>query len=159
MFEEDDQGDLLLVPDHEVEVDDDDEVDDGARQPEVVIGAAAAAIVAQSISDVLELVEAAPEKDKMKTLREMLYEQEPWTSATAVPSPGIRRLQERRVNRILDTVANWILAVVEERIGDEMTLVVLLELAETVREQIVWPELEAHKAAVGLAVQGRELEP
>jgi hypothetical protein len=144
MFEEDDQGDLLLTPGPRVEVDE-------ARAPEVVTGAAAAAILAQSISDVLGLVEPAPAPapGKTKTLREMLYDQEPWHGPDqGHPSPGIRRLQEKRVNRVLDAVANWMLGLVEKRVGDEMALVVFMELAETVRQQIIWPELEAHQAAV-----------
>jgi len=152
MFEEDEQGDLLLAPGPGPEV-------------KTIRGAAAARILATTISDVLSLAEpvTVPETIGVKTLREMLYEQEPWRAALggddAHLSPGIRRLMERRVNRVLDTVANWMLAVVEERVGDEMTLVVLLELAETVRQQIAWPELEGHRAAAEVIAKAQaELE-
>lgn len=142
MFEEDEQGDLLLVP--------------GPTKSGVktISGAAAARILATTISDVLSLAEptAVPKTVGVKTLREMLYEQEPWRHAYGSDdthlSPAIRRLIERRINRVLDTVANWMLGVVEERIGDEMTLVVLLELAEAVRQQIEWPERDANEAIV-----------
>lgn len=149
MFEEDEHGDLLLAP---------------TKKPKVntISGAAAARIVASTISDILELTEPVPapgpEIPRVKTLREMLYEQEPWRIADRPSSPAIRRLQERRVNRVMSTVADWMLAVVEQRIDDEMTLVVLLELAETVRQQIIWPELEASDVVIGLAHEAREAE-
>lgn len=142
MFKEDEQENQLLVTE---------------SKPAVVAGTGAAAVkmtvrtvdpepepepVAQT-----EAAEIVVNDVKVKTLRDMLYEQEPWMRNTpnSMHTPGIRRLMEARVNRTLATVADWMVSNVEGRFGDEMTLVVLLELAEAVREQIVWPEREAQR--------------
>lgn len=127
-------------------------------EPVVVTGVAAAEILVESepaepepeleLEAEVEVEPAAP-----KTLRELLYSQEPWRQQGNLDgqlNPGIRRLMEKRVNRILGTVADWMLGVAEERIEDDMSLVVLLELAEKVREQIVWPELEAANVVLRL---------
>jgi hypothetical protein len=139
MFKEDEAGDLLIASNPAV-----------AFGSSVVTGVAAAEIPVQSVD------KPDPEPDPrtcVKTLRESLYEHEPWylhlqgLAGTENLAPGIRRLMEKRVNRTLTTIADWMLDVVEERLGDEMTLVVLLELAEDVRRQVAWPELEAQKQA------------
>jgi len=152
MFEEDEQGDLLLASELT------------KSEVKTVTGEAAAKILASNIANVLGSIEpvTVPKADRVKTLREMLHDNEPWNSAVGGDatklSPGIRRLQERRVNRILETVANWMLTAAEERLGDEMTLAVLLELAERVRQEITWPERLAHQALTELAMEAQELE-
>jgi hypothetical protein len=151
MFEEDEQGDLLIAPEC---------IRPGAK---VVSGEAAAKLLASDVAETLSLIEppAAPETTGVKTLREMLYDQEPWRiygGGDAHLSPGVRRLLERRINILLDTVANWMLAVVEESRDDEMTLVVLLELAEKIRQEITWPERDAQAALALLTTQTQELE-
>lgn len=132
MFKEDEAGDLLIAPNPAI-----------ASESAVVTGVAAAEIPVQLVTGEPKL------QDEVKTLRDMLYEEEPWykeaAGRDAALAPGIRRLMEKRVNRTLGIIADWMLGVVEVRLGDEMTLVVLLELAEDIRKQIKWPELEAHK--------------
>jgi hypothetical protein len=153
MFKEDRHDDDNLVAN---EVDNGTTlVEDAGRHGAAVIsGAAVAEILATNISNVLGLIEPqpAPKADGVKSLRDALLESEPWRNAyggdDSKLSPGVRRLQERRVNRILTIVADWMLSVVERRQGDEMALVILLELAESIREQVIWPEREAAEAEV-----------
>jgi hypothetical protein len=145
MFEEDGPAQLLLLP-AEVRSDDDDEVEFDAQvavsEPVVVVGGNARAEI--MVEDVVV------EDVKVKTLRELLYEQEPWINQPETATPGLRRLMEKRVNRVLDVVANWMLGLVENHVGDVEALVILLEQAESVRKQIEWPELEAAGVATGM---------
>lgn len=145
MFEEDDRGDLLVLPTHRV---DDHDEPEPAFEPGSQIEA-----------EPQPEVEIEPEIVRVKTLREMFYSQEPWSSIDRKETtPGIRRLMEMRVNRALTTVADWMLGLVEQHVGDEMALVVLLEQAEAVRKQIIWPEREASEALAALAREAQEQE-
>jgi hypothetical protein len=141
MFEEDQSGDLLLGPTSRHSFDPDDPGGAGSASAGVEIG-----------GFIIELVPAPAEdpetKAQVKTLREMLYASEPWSRLTpgVDPPPGMPQLLEKRINRVLGVVADWMLAIVEESRDDDEILVVLLELAEKVRRQIEWPERDAHAA-------------
>jgi hypothetical protein len=91
--------------------------------------------------------EPDPEANTPKTLREMFYAAEPWYPVREGSrlSPAVRRLQEKRVNRNLGIVADWLLS------GDTLS-------ADAVRQQITWPELEAHEATVALIQEAKKLE-
>lgn len=101
-------------------------------------------------------------------LRELLLEAETHpaekTGGLRVSS-GIRRLRERRINRTLGVVSDWLLslsvAFAEEGLNggpswstDENLLI--LNLAQDVRGQIEWPEQETHQATEELVRQARE---
>lgn len=140
MFEEDQPGNQLLVTKE-----------------------AASQRLASTIANVLSLAEpvtAVANIDGMKTLREALYEQEPWYIASATqsprPLPGILRLQEKRVNRVLATVSEWLLLTAERLPAGDPVAEGLFELAEEVRQQIAWPEQEAHQMSVESVSEARE---
>jgi hypothetical protein len=67
------------------------------------------------------------------TLRELLRASEPWNAVTLgmEPTPGVRRIMEKRVNRSLTAVAAWLGGIGEP------------ELAALVEQQIAWPEQQA----------------
>jgi hypothetical protein len=132
MFEEDQPGDVLVAP---------------GPAPGLFPDPIPDLLPPDSIDLVTVDVEEIGQVKTVKTLREMLYAAEPWPYDNP-PTPAIGRLMEKRVNRNLTLVADWMLAVVEERQGDEMTLVVLLELAELVRKQITWSVRDSHEAKV-----------
>ena len=148
MFEEDKHGNLLFKPITQAPNVTDEGPEAGDAEIEALMEAAVSADVTQAASDAeVDPPAAAPEPagTEAKTLRDMLYDKEPWRDA-AHPSAGIRRLQERRVNRTLNVVADWMLSIVEQHAADDMTLVLLLELAEAVRNQVTWPERDAAAA-------------
>lgn len=68
-----------------------------------------------------------------KTLRDLLRDSEPWNAVTLGmdPTPGVRRIMEKRVNRSLAAFTTWL-----ESVGEP-------ELAALVEQQIAWPEQEA----------------
>jgi hypothetical protein len=105
------------------------------EEPVVVSGIAVAELT----------LEAEVKADGPKTLQEMLHASEPWNSAVPDPahlSPGVRRLQERRINRILGVVVSWLTDLAEQRSEHDVVAPISpLELAEMVRQQIDWPEL------------------
>jgi len=120
-------------------------------EPAVVSGVAVAELT----------LEAEVKADGPKTLQEMLHASEPWNSAVPDParlSPGVRRLQERRINRILGVVVSWLTDLAEQRSEHDVALTLLLELAETVRQQIDWPELRKHEAVAAMIREAKELE-
>jgi hypothetical protein len=140
MFKKDEPGDspLTLTP-------------RASEEPAIVSGVAVAELT----------LEAEVKAGGPKTLQEMLHASEPWNSA--VPdsthlSPGVRRLQERRINRILGVVINWLTDLAEQRTEYDAAPILLLELAETVRQQIDWPELRKHEAVVAMIQEARELK-
>jgi hypothetical protein len=87
---------------------------------------------------------------EVRTLRELLLDAE--NTATLLgpdirPSSGVKRLREKRVNRTLAVVSDWLLSqmtAVEHEIDGEN--IMLLNLAEDTRGLIAWPEQEAFDA-------------
>lgn len=82
-------------------------------------------------------------------LRSMLmgieYSHRAETQQGKLISPTVRRIRERRVNKTLSTVANWLLVGANQfKDNDPATAGFLVTLSEDVRNQIQWSELEAY---------------
>ena len=132
MFRKDEPGDTFTVK--------------GSR---VIAGTAAAQLVIDP--------EPAPEPQP-PTLREMFYAAEPWNPVPEGTrlTPGMRRLQEKRVNRNLGIVADWLVNAAD-RHPNETVQAVLWERSQIARRQIIWPELEAYEATEALIREAKNL--
>lgn len=101
---------------------------------------------------------AEPEAVGPQALRDVFYAAEPWYPNGSRLSPGMRRLQEKRVNRNLRIVVDWMLTIAERYPDEEKIHHAFVVEAEKVRLQIMWPELEAHAAVTALIQGAKELE-
>lgn len=142
MFDEDDSSDVLIMP-----------TPPAARlKVTLVVSPSQTITPARFDEDTIGETDIdqtpAPDAPELKTLRELLLEAEHLGLGPDVsPSPGVRRLREKRVNRTLAIVSDWLLSqmtAAEHEINSENIL--LLNLAEDTRGLIAWPEREAFDA-------------
>lgn len=155
MFEEDENGDVLLVPTPPAHTINANIV---ATVVEQFLQQPIAPIEVES-SFVEDVVNEVTEPAAPKSLWDRLFEAERSQfeiEAGMSPSTGLRRLRERRVNRTLDVVFDWLLdqAVGANGQNYESTL---LNLAETIRALIQWPERDAQEALNELSREAQEI--